>query len=238
MDKEVGEIALGNAPSQLVEMAISKGADLDKLEKLLALQERWEANQARKVFATAFAAAQSKIITVAKTKINPQTHSNYAALEDIIESAQPIYTQEGFAVIFYEGDIAVPGFVRIFADILHAAGHRETFHLDMPLDGVGLKGTVNMTAIHGKGSAIKYAQRYLLCMIWNIPTKGDNDGNTLNIVEYIDEKQVAEIESLVASKNVEIKKFCEAFKIEEISKLTKNKYQQAISILNAKKVAK
>ena len=37
-------------PSQLIERAIDKGADLDKLEKLLTLQERWEANEARKEF--------------------------------------------------------------------------------------------------------------------------------------------------------------------------------------------
>ena len=35
-------------PAALLAMAVQQGADLDKLERLMALQERWEANEARK----------------------------------------------------------------------------------------------------------------------------------------------------------------------------------------------
>ena len=37
-------------PAFVISQAISSGADLDKLEKLLALQERWEANEAKKAY--------------------------------------------------------------------------------------------------------------------------------------------------------------------------------------------
>ena len=37
-------------PAILISQAIAKGSDLDKLEKLLALQERFEANEARKAY--------------------------------------------------------------------------------------------------------------------------------------------------------------------------------------------
>ena len=43
-------------PSHLLQMAVQQGADLDKLERLMALQERWEATEARKAYDTAFAA--------------------------------------------------------------------------------------------------------------------------------------------------------------------------------------
>jgi len=34
-----------NTPQTMINLAINKGADLDKLEKLLTLQERWEKNE-------------------------------------------------------------------------------------------------------------------------------------------------------------------------------------------------
>ena len=38
-------------PMQMLQIAVEQGADLDRLEKLMDMQERWEANEARKAFA-------------------------------------------------------------------------------------------------------------------------------------------------------------------------------------------
>jgi len=178
--KEENAIAVsaGNTPAEMIRLAISGKADLAKLEKLLELQERHEAHEAKKVFASAFALVQASIVSVAKTKSNPQTHSKYAGLDEIIESTKPIYTNEGFSIIFYEGQSAGPECIRICADVLHTAGHKETFYYDVPLDGVGIKGNPMMTKIHAKASSTSYGRRYLMCMIWNIPTGDDDDGNS------------------------------------------------------------
>lgn len=164
------------SPNQMIQLAIEGNADLEKLEKLLGLQERYEANEARKVFASDFAVVQSDIGAVVKTKVNPQTHSKYAGLEDVLEMSKPVYTRHGFSIIFYEGNTEVAESIRVCADVLHKAGHKETYHFDVPLDGKGIKGNANMTKIHGKASSVSYGRRYLLCMIWNIPTQ-DDDGN-------------------------------------------------------------
>ncbi len=163
------------SPNQMIQLAIEGNADLEKLEKLLELQERHEANEARKVFASAFAIVQDNISAVLKTKDNPQTHSKYAGLDSVIETAKPVYTLQGFSIIFYEGKTEVAENVRVCADVLHKAGHKETYYLDVPMGGVGIQGKVNMTKIHAKATSITYGRRYLLCMIWNIPTQ-DDDG--------------------------------------------------------------
>ncbi len=167
---------IDTTPAVLIMSAVQSGTDLVQLEKLLELQERWDANQAKKVFSDAFARAQKGMNAVAKKKFNPQTKSKYADLGDVIEGAKPIYTNEGFSVIFYEGDTALPEHVRIYADILHSKGHKETYHFDVPMDGKGIQGNANMTKIHAKASSVAYGRRYLMCMIWNIPTQ-DIDGN-------------------------------------------------------------
>ena len=169
MSKEIQNTEKTKSPAELITMAVGGKADLGQLKELLALQKDWEANEARKMFALSFAAAQAQISTIVKSKINPQTHSKYADLTAIIEGAQPIYTEQGFSVIFYEGETAVADCIRICADVLHSSGHKESFHYDVPLDGVGIKGNANMTRIHGKASSTSYGRRYLLCMIWNIP---------------------------------------------------------------------
>ena len=41
-------------PMDMINTAIERGADIDQLTKLMDLQERWEANEARKAYQNAF----------------------------------------------------------------------------------------------------------------------------------------------------------------------------------------
>ena len=150
--------------------------DVEGFGKMLEYQEKHEANQARKAYSSDFALAQSDIDAVVKTQYNSQTKSKYAGLDNVLEMARPVYTKHGFSVIYYESKPEAPEDMRLCADVLHKAGHKETYHLDVPLDGTGIQGKVNMTKLHGKFSSVTYGRRYLLCMIWNIPTQ-DDDGN-------------------------------------------------------------
>lgn len=166
------------SPAGLMSQLMGNGGpfDVEGFGKMLEYQERFEANQARKQYASDFATAQSNIAAVVKTKYNKQTKSNYPDLESVLGISKPVYTKQGFSIIYYEGKAEVMEDMRLCADVLHRSGHKETYHLDVPLDGKGIKGNANMTKIHGKASSITYGRRYLLCMIWNIPTQ-DEDGN-------------------------------------------------------------
>ena len=55
-------------PMEMLSRAMMSGATPDVLEKLLALQERWENNQARKAFDEAIAAARAEIPPIKKNK--------------------------------------------------------------------------------------------------------------------------------------------------------------------------
>jgi hypothetical protein len=153
--------------------------DVDKIDKVLSMADRREDKEAKKAFFAAISLVQSEVEGVYKTKKNNQTNSMYATLDDVIEVAKPIYTKHGFSVIFSEGKADVEGNIRICADVLHKDGHERAYHHDLAIDDKGIKGSVNKTQIHGKASSISYGRRYLMCMIWNIPTP-DNDGNNTN----------------------------------------------------------
>ena len=175
MGKEMQKVE-PSSPNEIIRLAIENKSDLDQVEKLIGLKIRYETDEARKDFASAFSVAQANISAVIKTKDNPQTRSKYAGLEDVIETSKPVYVASGFSVIFYEGKSDVEDNIRVCADVLHKKGHKETYYLDVPMGGVGIQGKVNMTKIHAKATSITYGRRYLLCMIWNIPTQ-DDDGN-------------------------------------------------------------
>lgn len=237
MGNEVIEVQAGT-PADQIRNAIAGGADLEKLKGVLELQERWEANQARKVYAKAFASAQAKIKAVVKKRKNTQTHSTYADLGDVIESVQPVYTDEGFAIIFYEGDTNKEGHVRVCADVLHEEGHRETYFLDVPLDGVGLKGNANMTGIHAKASSTSYGRRYLMCMIWNIPTQ-DNDGNVQSAVK-ISDRELSAIRDMLISMGEEKHEadLAKALGVSNLEELPSAGFKRAMSILEARRLQK
>ena len=222
-----------NSPAEMIRLAVSGGADLDKLEKLLALQERYEANEAKKAYSNALAIVNKNIPLVNKNSINTQTHSKYASLDNIICKTKEIYASEGFSVTFYEGVTDKPENVRVCADVLHKQGHKETYYFDIPMDGRGLKGNANMTAIHAKASSVAYARKYLMCLIWNIPT-ADNDGNIV-VENFIDENKVSILKDLLTSLQVDEAKFLEYMEVEKVEDIPASKYSKAKIALEAKR---
>jgi len=227
------------SPVEIIQSAlVGKGGTIDDLKEMLAFQKDWEANEARKLFNAAFTKAQSEIQAVIKTKTNKHTSSKYADLSAVIESAKPVYTRNGFAVIFYELDTTTPDIIRIGVDVLHEKGHKESYHYDMPLDGKGIEGKANMTKIHGKASSVAYGRRYLMCMIWNIPTQ-DDDGNaagkesapSAGSVEVISDKERSEIVDCLTTLGKTPKSFCALMKIESIETMPKLRYQAAMNLI-------
>jgi hypothetical protein len=162
--------------------AISRAAsdpamDMDKVERLFAMQQALQKQQAETAFNGALARAQSHIVPVAHNAKNDQTNSKYAKLAAINKAITPIYTAEGFSVSFDTADSPKDGYLRTVATLSHAEGHSRQYHLDMPPDEMGAKGTVNKTKVHATGSTSSYARRYLVCMIFNVTTEDDADGN-------------------------------------------------------------
>ena len=60
-------------PMDMLARAVQSGADLDMIEKLMNLQERWEASNARKAFDEAVAAAKADIPVILK---NASSHNS------------------------------------------------------------------------------------------------------------------------------------------------------------------
>lgn len=152
--------------------------DADKMQKMMEMYERHTDRTAAAAFNAAMVRAQAEIGPVFRDKFNAQTSSAYAALESIDRKISPVYTLHGFSLSFGTGDSPLVGYIRTVCDCMHEAGHTKTYHVDLPIDSAGIKGSVNKTGVHAAGSTFSYARRYLTMMIFNVVlTNEDDDGN-------------------------------------------------------------
>jgi hypothetical protein len=162
--------------------------DVSKVKELWAMHKEMMDRAASEAFNDAMSRAQTNIQPIAKDRRNDHTKSWYATLAAINDAITPIYSAEGLAVSFdtytperdaqgKEIDPPAQGWHRVIAIVSHKGGHSRRYHLDAPLDDAGKDGTKNKTGIQAMGSTVSYLRRYLSCMIFNVATADDNDGN-------------------------------------------------------------
>ncbi|MES0385970.1 MAG: hypothetical protein ABUJ98_15475, partial [Hyphomicrobium sp.] len=72
-------------PMDMLQIAVEKGADLDQLQKLMDLNDRYEATQARKAFVRAMTAFKAEPPTIVKNRHVKfaQTEYDHATLDQV-----------------------------------------------------------------------------------------------------------------------------------------------------------
>jgi hypothetical protein len=215
-------------PAMLLNIAIEKGAELDKLEKLMDLQMKWEANQARKAYTEAMAAfkANQPDIEKDKTVAYGNTKYNHATLANVTDKINAALSQHGLSAswVTQQADKGIT----VVCRITHVLGHYEETSLTAPADTSGAK-----NAIQAIGSTISYLQRYTILALTGLATRDmDNDGQ--GTVEYIDDKQLSTIRDLMNDKDIKEDKFCEYMQVESLTAIKKTDFQKAIQSIKAK----
>ncbi|MGO3295612.1 ERF family protein [Halomonas sp. AOP42-E1-30] len=184
-------LAESTAIIQVIERAaLNPDVDIDKMERLLQMQERVMDRQAMMGYSAAMAAMQTELPSIEE---RGQTNNGcYATLEDIVDTARPIMQKHGFAVSFriqtQERDIQVTGV------LMHKDGHREETSMLLPADMSG-----NKNAVQAFGSSTSYGKRYVLSALLNITTRGqDDNGNTSTRAKLVTPFQAGQIQRLIS----------------------------------------
>lgn len=207
--------------------------DITKMEKLIEMRNAELGRVAEIDFNRAFSEMQPKLPRVISTHKNDQTNSSYSKIEDINSTVLPVISQYGFGVSFKVLSQDKEG-VRVQAILRHTGGHKESTDLFMPYDKCGIKGTVNKTDIHATGSTITYAKRYAMCMLLDISTGSDNDGNNSN-PQFITQQQVNEMNDLIEQTGIDkIKFISEYLKVDSLVKLPVANHGKAMNALKQK----
>ena len=228
---------------QIIERAArDPNVDIDKMQRLMEMREKMQAQSAERAFNEAMKAAQSEMRTIGADANNSQTKSKYATYAKLDAVLRPIYTKHGFSVSFDEADSPKPEHIRCLAYVAHDAGHTRTYRKDMPADGKGAKGGDVMTKTHATGAAASYGQRYLLKGIFNVAVgEEDNDGNGSgedSSPDVITVEQRKVILKLLEDTGTPTEKFCEWAGIEAVPDLLARHYEKAVQVLNQRRAAK
>jgi len=217
--------------SMIERVCLDPSADIDKLSKMLDMQERILNRNAEQAFAADFAAMQSELPRIARNgtieikKDGRITQSTpFAKLEDINDGVRPTLQKYGFGVSFSIAQAG--GMVTVTAKLLHRLGHSEITSISLPLDNTGSK-----NAVQSSGSSVSYGKRYTMCALLNISTGDDVDGHHATPeekpagIEYLSEDDVFEILSLLAENKITKEKFVTAAGVPEIAKIQKHRFE-------------
>lgn len=161
----------------LVETMVSRGGDLANLDRMLDLQIKWEANEARKAFVAAMAAFKAEPMEILKRKLvsfetrdGDTTSYRHAELADVTDAVVPAMGKHGLS---HRWDIKQQGgAITVTCTITHALGHSESVEMTAAPDASGKKNAIQQVA-----STTTYLQRYTLLAATGMATKGmDDDG--------------------------------------------------------------
>lgn len=169
--------AIVTTPGDLLAMAVGNGADIQTLERLMALKERHEANEARKGYVDAMARFKAEPIDIRKTKaVGYETQAGdfvgykHATVADVVDAVVPAMARHGLSHAWEVHQES--GQVRVTCTITHALGHRESVTMTAAPDDSGKKNKIQQVA-----STVTYLQRYTLMAATGVAAKDmDSDG--------------------------------------------------------------
>lgn len=223
-----------NSPAALMMEAVSKGMDLDKMSKMLDLQERWEANEARKAYhaaMSAFKAHPPKIQKDKHVKFATQkgvTEYDHATLANVTDKISTELSKHGLSAAWLTEQ--AERLIKVTCTVTHVLGHSESTSISALPDESGGK-----NSIQAVGSTISYLQRYTLLAITGLATHDmDDDGKSAEET-YLSTDQQIEINDLIRELKADEGRFLSYMKVESVEKIPANKYKVAIAALNAKR---
>lgn len=185
--------------SMIERVALSPDADIAKLEKMLDMQERVLARDAKQEFYAAFAEMQSEIPDIAERATGHNI--KYATLEDINEQVKPILKKYGFGILF---KVSQPEAAKILITgiLSHRGGHSEETSMLLPSDTSGSK-----NAVQAIGSSTSYGKRYVLCALLNISTRGEDDNGAAGGDKAVIEFQAETLKEVLMACSAETKEW-------------------------------
>lgn len=162
-------------PMSMLAVAVQKGMDPATIKDLMALQERWEANEARKAFNVAFSAFKDSAVKVIKNRkvdAGPLSGKKYAELFAVVNAITPALSANGLSASWKltkdEKD-----WIEVTCVLTHSMGHSESVSMGGPPDTGGAK-----SPIQARASTVSYLERYTLKAICGVSEQDDdNDGN-------------------------------------------------------------
>lgn len=226
-------------PMEMLDRAITSGASVETLEKLMSLQERWEKNQARKAFDDAMAAAKAEIPVINKnrtvdfTSSKGRTHYRHEDLAEVARTVNPILSKHGLSYRFKTQSAPNEPIV-VTCIVSHRLGYFEENTLTAGRDDSG-----NKNHIQQIGSTLTYLQRMTLKAALGLAAAEDDDGQKSEETSGpISQDQAKAIRDLIETTGTDIAKFCEYLKVDAIPDIPASEFPRVLAMLEKKRASK
>lgn len=232
-------------PAELLKLAIERGADIDKLERLLDLQARWEDRQAHKAYVSAMMEFKAHPPTVIKDKgasfgskradsgsgkrADSTIGYKYATLDQVSEKIAAELSKHGFSH-GWEIEQLDGGMIRVTCILTHQQGHSERTSLQAGPDTSGSKN--NIQAV---GSTVTYLERYTLLAVTGLAAKDqDNDGGPPHGDEVISAEQKDQLIARIREVNADVVAFLRYMQVNVLDDLPAQDFDRAMAALDQK----
>lgn len=222
-------------PMSMIERAVSNGADVAVIEKLMDLAERHDRNVGRRAFDQAIAAAKGEIPAIRKNRTvdfttqKGRTHYKHEDMAEIARTVDPILSRNGLSYRYRTTQDART--VTVTCILSHKDGYSEETTLSAAADDSG-----NKNHLQAVGSAVTYLQRYTLKMALGLAASEDDDARRAEVIERINADQFFTLQGLMEQAGADEAKFLQYIGADRLETLTLKQFDTAVAALR-KKVA-
>lgn len=221
------------SPINAMQAALTSGLPVEKIEKMLELQERWESNEAKKAFTKSMAAFKADPPIIKKdrhvkfgTKAGV-TEYNHASLGNVTSSINRSLAKHGLSASWKTGQNG--GAITVTCTITHDMGHSESTSLTANSETSGTK-----NSIQAVGSTISYLQRYTILALTGLATHEQDDDGAHAQDTYISEKQAKSIRDALEQTGSDEQIFLAWLGVDEIEKIPAGKFIAGYTALKKK----
>lgn len=170
------EIQKNESPLMLAANLVQKDGNMDveKLSKLLEVQERYDATQAKKAYTEAMSAFKENPPEISKDRhVHYKTQKgemnyNHATLSNVTTCINKALSEHGLTASWLTSQDN--SLITVTCKITHIMGHSEETSLSAPPDVTGSK-----NAIQAIGSTVTYLQRYTVLALTGLATSDQDD---------------------------------------------------------------
>ena len=230
--------------SDLVRMAMDKDVDLDKLERIIALQERVTDRNARMAYVSALSSFRAECPQPKRNRENTQfsvtrggqkVHATYSDLSEIERVARPVAAKFGLT---WTWDTRVDAdLMHVTCKVQHVDGHSDTATVSMPYES-----KAGSSPQQKYGSTQTYGMRYSLIAALGITTADEDlDGASGEQAEAITDGQAEYLKKILKDSDADVQKFLGLYGIKSVDEMTQRDFPRAVKDIeerNRKKAAK
>jgi len=212
---------------------------LDALERILALQFKYQDRLAEEAYNRAISAFQAECPSIKKdieadfpTQRGGRMQYSYSSYGEMVHTIQPIMKRHGLSFSFSLKEIN--NMMELTTTIAHVDGHKRSF--TSPHERL-TKGKGATTSAQDRRAAMTTAKRGGLELALGLVSVDDEEEKRHSIETEITEAQLKEIEGLLKDTHTEIEDFEKYMNVSTVKILSQYEAQRAINSLKQKRRA-